>query len=433
MSDYIVQLKDDLGNKQYPVTLAQCIIDDDGTVIGEKLDVLEGMLTNLKTVGGESIVGENSGENIPFKTINVDGTPHDVVGSGTINITTSQNIDIKSLKDSEGEYPLLGSGEVEFKTINGQSLFGSGEVDLSNLIVDSTGIEYRPLLFEDDNVPEGYDSYTAYNAETYTLLSEGKATPVFEELALPDAITLMGSDIFIAYTIYADAVKTTVIVELSSNGSISANSDNIFDSKFVDANSLVFYLDNTIGNTLNVDEAAVLSYISWCNIVHTARNRQENPLNLPEPIAYVTSSSDPTVSCIVNSTAVVGTGEGLIVEYDFGESRYRRTYTINGSNAIYEEEEISLGGGADEEVYIGPEQPDNLSVNLWVDTDEEEIENGVIIGGDGYLGDILIDAEMSDTSVNAVQNRAIKNYIDTKLSEALGNISDLLDEINGDI
>lgn len=373
MSDYIVQLKDDTGNKQYPVTLAQCIVDDDGTVIGEKLDMLETTITNLKTIDGQT---------------------------------------------------LIGPGDITFKKINNQSILGEGQIDLSNLIADSAGIEYRPLLFEGDDVPEGYDSYTAYNTETFSLFTEGKAVPVYMGVTPSSAWFYDNSNITLVYTIIADIMKATIVVELSNNGLISTNSNDLFDSKFVDANSLIFYLDNTIGNNLNVDSSAVISYIYWCNIIHNARNRAYDPLNLPEPIAYVMSSSDPTVSCIVNSTSVVGTGEGLIIEYDFGESRFRRTYTISGSDATYTEEEISLGGGAGEGAYIGPEQPDdNLPVNLWVDTSDDENATETIS---------VVD-HLTSTDSTAVLSANMGRELKTMIDNSIGDINTVLDNINGEI
>ena len=43
--------------------------------------------------------------------------------------------------------------------------------------------------------------------------------------------------------------------------------------------------------------------------------------------------------------------------------------------------------------------------------------------------DIEVDSEMSDTSTNPVQNKAVKGYIDA----AIGNINSVLDDINGEI
>lgn len=372
MSDYIVQLKDDTGNKQYPVTLAQCIVDDDGTVIGEKLDMLETTITNLKTIDGQT---------------------------------------------------LIGPGDITFKKINNQSILGEGQIDLSNLIADSAGIEYRELLFENSSVPDGYDSYTAYNAETFSLFIEGKAVPVYMGVTPSSAWFYDDSNITLVYTIIDDVLKANFIVELYSDGDLVGN-DDIFESKFIDVNSLIFYLDNTIGNNLNVDSSAVISYIYWCKIIHNARNHADDPLNLPEPIAYVTSSSYPTVSCIVNSAAVVGTGEGLVVEYDFGESRFRRTYTISGSDATYTEEEISLGGGAGEGAYIGPEQPDdNLPVNLWVDTSDDENATETIS---------VVD-HLTSTDSTAVLSANMGRELKTMIDNSIGDINTVLDNINGEI
>lgn len=426
MSDYIVQLKDDTGNKQYPVTLAQCIVDDDGTVIGEKLDMLETAITNLKTVGGQSIVGSNGGENIPFKKINIDGTSYDVVGSGTIDITTSQDIDIKTLNDADGSHSLLGSGEVNFKKINNQSIFGEGQIDLSNLIADSAGIEYRPLLFDVDDVPEGYDSYTTYNAETFALVLEGKVVPIY---VLGDVVT--PSNIIIAaeanamtlqYELFEGSLKASVFITLDLDGNTSIN--DFYNTTIIDTNAAIFYLDNIYNGSLQVKSNAVLSYISCIMNVRNIRSSVGDELNIIEPIAYVTASSDPTVSCIVNSAAVVGTGEGLIIEYDFGESRFRRTYTISGSNATYTEEEISLGGGAGEGAYIGPEQPDdNLPVNLWVDTSDDE----------NVTETISVVDHLTSTDSTAVLSANMGRELKTMIDNSIGDINTVLDNINGEI
>ena len=69
------------------------------------------------------------------------------------------------------------------------------------------------------------------------------------------------------------------------------------------------------------------------------------------------------------------------------------------------------------EVYIGEEEPTSDTTELWIDESEE--------WGSSESG---IDTEMSDVSTNVVQNRVIKEYIDS----VVGNINTILDNINGE-
>lgn len=58
-------------------------------------------------------------------------------------------------------------------------------------------------------------------------------------------------------------------------------------------------------------------------------------------------------------------------------------------------------------------------VDYWTDTDKEEIKayiDGQIEENGGLGGDITIDNIMSDTSENAVQNKAIKQYVDGRIA-----------------
>lgn len=457
MSDYIVQLKDDKGSKQYPITLARCVVADDGSLFGNKLNELQGRLDNLKTLDNISLTdGEG---NIPFRTITIDGKSYKIIGeSGTITIpsgnyddTNIRNLisqkqdklvsgtNIKNLAVGETLYSILGSGQLDIKTIGGESIFGTGDI--------SGGVEYRTLLFEGDTIPDGYDSIEEYNAETAEKIYNNSAIPILmiEEncLLYPSTINQyydQGSDgiendgVILGFNQWITdyfsnpnpGISMTKYILLAPNGITM----DLGYPKVVDVNSLTYNLDKISSNVLDINHSEVIEYFDAINSVNTFRHQLAG-FSIPSPTAYVIPTTNLATNCIVNNFTIVSETE-FCIEYDFGEYRYSRTYTINGSNATYEEEEISLGGGAGEGAYIGPEQPeDNSRVNLWIDTDEGEEINGVIIGGDGYLGDILIDDEMSDTSTNAVQNRVIKEYIDRRIEEELGNIKALLDQING--
>lgn len=88
--------------------------------------------------------------------------------------------------------------------------------------------------------------------------------------------------------------------------------------------------------------------------------------------------------------------------------------TVNGIS-ILGSGDIVIESGGSKEVYIGNTQPTDEGYDIWIDEDEE--------------GDVLIiDDSMSDTSVNPVQNKVIKSYIDNMI----GSVSDILDSINGE-
>lgn len=44
MSDYIIQLKDEQGNRQFPATTTQCVVDENGKNLNEILATLGGSI-----------------------------------------------------------------------------------------------------------------------------------------------------------------------------------------------------------------------------------------------------------------------------------------------------------------------------------------------------------------------------------------------------
>ena len=82
--------------------------------------------------------------------------------------------------------------------------------------------------------------------------------------------------------------------------------------------------------------------------------------------------------------------------------------TENGKTYLdYDNERISTGGGAGGGVATGDTPPENPEENdLWVDTDDDEYLAGV-------------DATVSTTSTNAVQNQAITNYVNNAVKGTL--------------
>lgn len=133
----------------------------------------------------------------------------------------------------------------------------------------------------------------------------------------------------------------------------------------------------------------------------------------------------------------VGQGKGMLIEGVTGKIYYHddingnlrfqifhsgNTKTINGQSLLGEGDiEIESNAGAG--FVAQEEEPEDTSL-LWVDTDDTTDETDSIIG---------VDAYMSDTSVNPVQNAVVKQYIDSRMVavteaeyEALG------DSVNSD-
>lgn len=94
--------------------------------------------------------------------------------------------------------------------------------------------------------------------------------------------------------------------------------------------------------------------------------------------------------------------------------------TINGEEVIGEGD-ISIEGGT-EEIYIGDTQPTDENIKIWIDTSVEGTTGGGTSGGS-----ITVDAEMSDTSVNSVQNKVIKKYVDDEVEDAKAYSEEMAD------
>lgn len=77
-----------------------------------------------------------------------------------------------------------------------------------------------------------------------------------------------------------------------------------------------------------------------------------------------------------------------------------------------------IGGGSDE-VYVGTSEPTDDSIEIWIDESTESDDSG---------NTLVIDTEMSDTSINAVQNKVIKAYVDG----LIGDVASAIDLINGE-
>ena len=94
--------------------------------------------------------------------------------------------------------------------------------------------------------------------------------------------------------------------------------------------------------------------------------------------------------------------------------------TINGQSLL-EGGDIVIEGGT-EEVYVGDTAPTDENIKIWIDTSVEGTTGGGTSGGT-----ITIDAEMSGTSVNAVQNKVIKKYVDDEVEDAKAYSEEMAD------
>lgn len=54
MSDYIIQLKDEQGNRQFPATTTQCVVDENGTSLDQ---ILAGIGNGSGSIDPEMIEG----------------------------------------------------------------------------------------------------------------------------------------------------------------------------------------------------------------------------------------------------------------------------------------------------------------------------------------------------------------------------------------
>lgn len=97
---------------------------------------------------------------------------------------------------------------------------------------------------------------------------------------------------------------------------------------------------------------------------------------------------------------------------------YNSKYTGQQVESLLDQVASGNTGGGKSEVYIGNDEPTDGNIELWVDESVAEV----------IPDDFIIDEEMSDSSENVVQNKVIKQYIDS----IVGNINVTLDIINGE-
>lgn len=113
MADYRVQLKDNEGNRQFPITTIQSVVDNDGTNLDE-------ILANLG--GGSDIVVDTE-----ISSTSTNPVQNKVVYS---ELQNKQNVisDLEEIRDGAA----LGATAIQkIKTINGKSLIGEGDVTIS--------------------------------------------------------------------------------------------------------------------------------------------------------------------------------------------------------------------------------------------------------------------------------------------------------------
>lgn len=120
MSDYRVQLKDELGNRQFPITTTQCVVDEEG----KSLDAI------LATIGGGSGL-QHTVERTVYITKMVSSSDSLGVLEEDIEITDEQRAyNLETLKKIKG-------GESVVLFVDGRSYNHVGDTYQDELMIES--------------------------------------------------------------------------------------------------------------------------------------------------------------------------------------------------------------------------------------------------------------------------------------------------------
>ena len=156
MASYSIQLKDENGNRQYPVSTTNIVVDADGVSVADLLD---------------------------------------------------------------RKQPTLVSG-VNIKTINGKSILGSGDLSIEGGGGSSSeGVETRVLYCYIENGIELTEEEKAYNKETYDKIANGEDIQlVLNAIGLPVTHAYYEGDILFSASVYLDGVLVYGQGNLFSDG-----------------------------------------------------------------------------------------------------------------------------------------------------------------------------------------------------------------------
>lgn len=351
--------------------------------------------TNIKTINGESVLGEgniaiqggtSNWDDITgkpeFAEVATSGSYNDLTNKPTIpdvsNLATKAEIaDMETRSHAAATYATkqqvankqdqLVSG-TNIKTVNGQSLLGSGNIDITGggtITVDSA------LSPTSENPVQNKVITNAINgkqdAGDYALKSE-----------IPDTSEL--------------ATKEELAAKLDTATYNSEKANFALKSELPDTSTLATKSEVTSGLATKLDVATY---------------------NVDKP-TFALKTEIPDISGLATKTELSGKLD---------------TATYNSEKASFETKENAAATYQVKGDYATTAQLNSKQDTLVSGTNIKTINGNSLLGE----GDITIqaggtvDTEMSDTSENAVQNKVIKKYID----DLVGNILTQLQEING--
>ena len=368
---------------------------------------------NIKTINGESILGEGNieiegGSNIEeyVKKINVD-------------IDNSQIIYYYKNTDEEGSSPII------FKTVNGKSLLGMGDIQIK-----SDSEETDPIFDKwknADNVIAGngaiYDTDGASEEEIHPSVVIGKEAMVWSD------------GIAIGENAYAEMGAVTIGKNITSYGLVSIGSDNEGDGIAIGKNNkgsgIIIGENNNNGGIAigdNITEnygIAIGGYISnkTDNGIAIGRNAKVNE-QYPEDtdngegiaiglyaIAY--HKNDVVIGSRVSTDATYKTNINNVIKGDSNKYAYIKDENGNYTKIL---DLINNGGGSVKVVELTQAQYDALQTKeegvIYVITDAAEIaiptKLSELENDKGYITSIpdeyITNTELSPLVINVTQS-----------------------------
>lgn len=181
------------------------------------------------------------------------------------------------------------------------------------------------------------------------------------------------------------------------------------------------YVENIeYANWVELSEEAKRQLLEMQEIINDVNSKLENGDFIGETGNGISKIEKTKTEGLVDTYTIYYTNGGTYtyqIKNGSGEGTGTTDYTklsnlpsINGVILSGNKTTEDLKIKAIAEVYSAQsEEPENKDI-LWIDTD------------DNSIGDINIDTEMSDTSTNLVQNKVIKQYVDSQIQSSITNV-----------
>lgn len=397
----IIATKEDLADYQ-PVgdyaTKAELASKQDTLVSG----------TNIKTINGQTLLGEGNIEIQGGGTITVDSELSTTSENPVQNkvITTALNG-----KQDAGDYALKSEIPDTSELATKEEL--AAKLDTATYNSEKANFETKENAAATYQVKGDYATTAQLNSKQDTLVSGTNIKTINGNSLLGEGDLTISSE--------SRTWRFTCSSSITTSDSATITPDGF--------NSREWLGQVAIGDMVYIDKGLEFMKLSVSNIYHPTTGNIEVGLSFYSDRLYwvlvVGNSFTLNIHTVpigkTNSATALGQQAAVTASGSYGVAIGNNTKS-NGYNAIVignniqEDEQLSINIGD----YLKVSYSNGFS--YWDGTQMQSLKNQL-----ATLAPPTVDTEMSDTSENAVQNKVIKKYID----DLVGNILTQLQEING--